>query len=83
MRSVEWSGLTSEYSQPINLSTGSQPPSCAAADLNCDTKVDLSDLNIVANDFGKSSGFNNAKSDTNNDGIVDIYDVVYVASRIA
>src|SRR4030043_805256 len=81
VRSVEWSGLTSEYSQPINLSTGSQPPSCAAADLNCDTKVDLSDLNIVANDFGKSSGFNNAKSDTNNDGIVDIYDVVYVASR--
>src|SRR4030042_1982301 len=57
--------------------------SCAASDINCDTKVDLSDLNIVASDFGKTSGLNNAKSDTNNDGIVDIYDVVYVASRIA
>src|SRR4030043_6498 len=54
---------------------------CVASDLNCDTKVDVSDLNIVASDFGKTSNLNNAKSDTNNDGIVDIYDVVYVASR--
>ena len=60
----------------------SPPPSCATADINCDTKVDISDLNIVASDFGKSTGFNNQKSDTNNDGIIDIYDVVYVASRI-
>src|SRR4030042_2370980 len=57
--------------------------SCAPADLNCDNKIELSDLNIVASDFGKTTGLNNAKSDTNNDGIVDIYDVVYVASRIA
>ena len=59
-----------------------QPPTCSAADINCDTKVDVIDLSIVANDFGKTTNLNNAKSDTNNDGIVDIYDVVYVASRI-
>ena len=65
----------------VKIKYHSSTPSCAAADINCDTKIDVSDLNLVASDFGKSSGFNNAKSDTNNDGIVDIYDVVYVASR--
>jgi hypothetical protein len=50
-------------------------------DLNDDSKVDVQDLIIVANDFGKTTGFNNYKSDTNSDNIVDIYDVVYVASR--
>jgi hypothetical protein len=61
------------------LSTGNQTQ-CAAADLNCDTKIDVSDLIIVANDFGKTSGYN-SKSDTNNDKIIDIFDVVFVASR--
>jgi hypothetical protein len=54
---------------------------CVAADINCDDKVDVQDLIIVANDFGKTTGLNNPKSDTNGDNIVDIYDVVYVASR--
>ena len=65
------------------FTNSSSVPVCTAADINCDTKVDVSDLNIVASDFGKTSGFNNAKSDTNTDGIVDIFDVVFVASRIA
>jgi hypothetical protein len=60
---------------------GSTPPTCVAADLNCDSEVDVQDLIIVASDFGKTSNFKNAKSDTNTDGIVDIYDVVFVASR--
>jgi hypothetical protein len=50
-------------------------------DLNNDGKVDVQDLIIVTIDFGKTSNFNNAKSDTNTDGIVDIFDVVFVASR--
>jgi len=54
--------------------------SCVAADLNCDTRIDVADLSIVASDFGKTSGYN-SKSDTNTDGIVDIFDVVFVASR--
>jgi hypothetical protein len=54
---------------------------CVAADINCDSKVDVQDLIIVASDFGKTTNFNNSKSDTNGDNIVDIYDVVYVASR--
>jgi len=56
------------------------PPN-VPGDLNNNGKVDVSDIVIVASDFGKTSGFNNAKSDTNNDLIVDIFDVVYVASR--
>ena len=62
---------------------GSTPPTPVPGDLNGDGKVDVSDLNLVASDFGKTSNLNNAKSDTNIDGIVDIYDVVYVASRIS
>jgi parallel beta-helix repeat protein len=57
------------------------PPPSTPGDLNNDSKVDVQDLIIVANDFGKTSGFNNPKSDTNNDNIVDIYDVVFIASR--
>jgi hypothetical protein len=49
--------------------------------LDGDNDVDLQDLIILIGDFGKTSGFNNPKSDTNSDGIVDIFDVVYVASR--
>ena len=51
-------------------------------DLNGDGLVNSADFFIVVSDFGKASGFNNAKSDSNADNIVDIYDVVYIASRI-
>jgi hypothetical protein len=65
--------LTGRY-QPISLSLGSYIWVEGF-------EVDVSDLIIVTSDFGKMSGFNNPKSDTNSDGIVDIFDVVYVASR--
>ena len=52
----------------------------ANADLNNDGNVDVSDLIIVAGDFGKTSGFN-SRADTDSNNIVDIFDVVYVASR--
>jgi hypothetical protein len=60
---------------------GNTPPPCFAVDINCDNTVDVTDLIIVASDFGKTSDLINSKSDTNGDNIVDIYDVVYVASR--
>jgi len=59
----------------------SSPSQPVPGDLSGDGKVDVSDLSIVALDFGKTSGFNNLKSDTNGDHIVDIFDIVYVASR--
>jgi len=57
------------------------PSQPVPGDLNGDGKVDVSDLSIVALDFGKTSGLINSKSDTNGDNIVDIFDIVYVASR--
>ncbi|MBW2990820.1 DUF1565 domain-containing protein [Candidatus Woesearchaeota archaeon] len=50
----------------------------ANADINNDGDVDIVDLVIVVNDFGSS----NVISDTDSNGIVDIFDVVYVAVRI-
>jgi parallel beta-helix repeat protein len=52
-------------------------------DIDGDLDVDLQDLIILINDFGKTSNFINSKSDTNSDNIVDIFDVVYVASRLS
>ena len=63
-----------------NATIGYDCPS-SKADLDGNGKVDVSDLSIVALDFGRTSGFSNSKSDTNNDDIVDIFDIVYVASR--
>jgi hypothetical protein len=59
----------------------SSPSQPVPGDLDNDNDVDIQDLITLMNDFGKTSGFNNPKSDTNNDNIIDIYDIVYVASR--
>jgi hypothetical protein len=52
-------------------------------DLNRDGIVDSADFFIIVSDFGKTSGFNNAFSDHECNSIVDIYDIVYVASRMS
>jgi parallel beta-helix repeat protein len=62
--------------------SSSPPDEPVPGDINGDGIVNSADFFIVVSDFGKTSGFNNAKSDTNTDNIIDIYDVVYVASRI-
>jgi hypothetical protein len=59
--------------------SGSPPPPCATADLNCDGRVDITDLIIVIRNFGKTTF--EPTADTNTDGTIDIFDVVYVASR--
>jgi len=46
-----------------------------------DGVVDILDLTVVANDFGKTSNFDDPDSDTDGNGEVDIFDVVFVASR--
>ncbi|MFH1237793.1 MAG: LamG-like jellyroll fold domain-containing protein [Candidatus Aenigmatarchaeota archaeon] len=52
----------------------------SAADLNGDGKVDISDLVIVAADFGKKGRFD-ARADTDDNGEIDIFDIVFVSSR--
>jgi len=52
------------------------------ADLNNDGVVDIEDLIIVAIDFGKTSGFDPI-ADVVQNGEIDIFDVVFVASRLS
>jgi hypothetical protein len=86
--SLTWSnglGVTLAYSGSAPdigaFEFASVTPPVVPGDLDNDNDVDLQDLIILINDFGKTSGLNNPKSDTNSDSIVDIFDVVYVASR--
>ncbi|MFH1510260.1 MAG: right-handed parallel beta-helix repeat-containing protein [Candidatus Woesearchaeota archaeon] len=53
---------------------------CIAGDLNCDKKVDIFDLVLVAQNYGKTSGFD-TKADANKDGEVNILDLVLVAQN--
>ncbi|MFH1510261.1 MAG: right-handed parallel beta-helix repeat-containing protein [Candidatus Woesearchaeota archaeon] len=53
---------------------------CIAGDLNCDKKVDIFDLVLVAQNYGKDSGFD-TRADANGDGRVDIFDLVIVAQN--
>ena len=53
----------------------------ADADIDDNGVIDLSDLILVTNFFGKTSGYD-SEADTDTNGIIDIYDVVYVASRV-
>jgi len=50
------------------------------ADINGDDSVDVSDLALVATNSGKTSDFDPA-IDTVRNGQIDIYDIVFVASR--
>lgn len=53
-------------------------------DLNSDGRVDCGDLNIIRASFGKSvgqPGFD-PRADTNNDGIVNVLDLIYVSQRV-
>lgn len=53
-------------------------------DLNSDGQVDCGDLNIIRASFGKSvgqPGFD-PRADTNNDGIVNVLDLVYISQRV-
>ena len=54
------------------------PPEPLEGDLNNDTRVDIEDLIIVASNFGTDDD----TADTDSNGIVDIFDVVFVATRI-
>lgn len=69
---------------PLWLSVPSEPPEPEPepleGDLNNDTKVNFQDLIIVASNFGLTSGFD-SEADTDNNNVIDIFDVVYVASR--
>jgi len=49
-------------------------------DLNGDCSVTILDLAMIALDFGRRSGFD-IRADTNLDNEIDIYDLVFVASR--
>ncbi|KYK27217.1 hypothetical protein AYK26_04100 [Euryarchaeota archaeon SM23-78] len=49
-------------------------------DLNNDGVVDISDLIIIATNFGLTSGFD-LRADTNSNNEIDIFDIVFVASR--
>ncbi|KYK27216.1 hypothetical protein AYK26_04095 [Euryarchaeota archaeon SM23-78] len=49
-------------------------------DLNNDGVVDISDLIIIATNFGLTSGFD-IRADTNSNNEIDIFDIVFVASR--
>jgi hypothetical protein len=79
--SQPYSGIAPDIGAYEYSSATPPPPPSVPGDLDNDNDVDLQDLIIIMNDFGKTSGFDNSKSDTNADGIVDIFDVVYVASR--
>jgi len=49
-------------------------------DVDRDCDVDLDDLIMVVNDFGRRSGFFH-RADTDSSQVIDIFDIVFVASR--
>lgn len=53
-------------------------------DINFDDKIDMKDLSLVSNLYNSKKGDSNWNNncDLNNDGIIDIYDIVKIANKI-
>jgi len=69
------------YQYPHPLASGSTPPGIPG-DLNGDSKVDISDLVIVATNFGRTSGFDvRANVVSSSPEVIDISDLSFVARR--
>lgn len=51
-----------------------------AGDLNLDGQVNILDVNLIITDFGKKSDFN-PKHDINNDGVIDLLDLMLEAKN--
>jgi hypothetical protein len=56
--------------------------STTSADVNGDSRVDVLDILVVVNDFGKTSGFNQRADLAAPLGAIDIFDVMYVVRNI-
>jgi len=80
-----WTEFYTPYTYPHPLASGSSPPPPPAAvpgDLNGDSKVDISDLVIVATNFGRTSGFDvRANVVSSSPEVIDISDLSFVARR--
>jgi hypothetical protein len=76
------SGTYFNASEGIFLSSSDIPEGISSADLNQDTKVDLTDFNILKADFLKlTASLSNPRSDINGDGQANIKDVGILMSR--
>ena len=53
-------------------------------DINFDDKIDMRDLSLVSNLYNSKKGDSNWNNDCdlNNDGVIDIYDIVKIANKI-
>ena len=53
-------------------------------DINFDDKIDMKDLSLVSNLYNSKKGDSNWNNncDLNNDGVIDIYDIVKIANKI-
>lgn len=53
-------------------------------DINFDDKIDMKDLSLISNLYNSKKGDSNWNNncDLNNDGIIDIYDIVKIANKI-
>jgi len=77
-----WSGCPAPQQE---ICLNGKDEDCDGADSACkgdvtgDGCIDINDLAAVGLDFGKRSGFLNAKSDTDSSGEVDIFDLVAIA----
>jgi hypothetical protein len=64
----------------IGFSVAQAGSTCISGDLNCDGSVNIFDLVLVAQNFGRASGFD-VRADANKDGAVNIFDLVLVAQN--